>query len=124
RTLAPFLRFDLAVTWRCRGDQRVDQAVRDGRDVIDRLVERWLVCLCPPGRPAHVSGALQRARADLVVGGGRLEVREDFDISTHARISPWSAAWAQSAGCGDAAPSMRMRSIRESGMSQMSATVT
>src|SRR3712207_9391148 len=37
------------------------------------------------GGPADLADVLQRRRADLVVGGGRLEVAQRTDVPAHAR---------------------------------------
>jgi hypothetical protein len=64
----------------------MEQASADGRDFVDGCVEGGFVCLGWLVEAADLPDELQRGVADLLVGHGRIEVKEIFDVSAHARI--------------------------------------
>src|SRR5262245_10232491 len=80
-------RLDLSVARLGVGHQRPDQRTRGGRDLLDRVVEHDLVGLGGAGEAAQLANELQRRGADLLVGGGRLEVEQGLDASTHGGVT-------------------------------------
>src|SRR5262245_27906620 len=73
----------LAVAWLGVGHQRPDQRTRRGGDLLDRVIEHDLVGLRGTGKAAQLADELQRRRAYLLVGGGRLEIEQGLDASAH-----------------------------------------
>jgi hypothetical protein len=61
----------------------MDQPAGDRRYVVDRLVERWLVCLGWGVEATQLADELQRGSANLLVGRRRIKVEEYFDVSAH-----------------------------------------
>ena len=86
---------DLAVARRRGGHERGEQAARRGGDLLDGPVERGLVRLRRLRRAADLADVLERGRLDLLGCGGRFEVMENTDVSTH---EPRIAAVARSLG--------------------------
>src|SRR5687767_5436394 len=94
--------------------QRMNQTLGGVGDFVDRLVEGGFIGLRRLRRPAQLANELQRGRADLVFGGGRLEVGERLDVPAHGgplsgrRRAPvvWSVGTARPPGSGakDEAP--------------------
>src|SRR5215218_9330318 len=74
---------DLPVLRRGVGHEPVEQALRRGRDLFDRAREHLLVGLRRLRRAADLAYVLERGGADLVGGGGRLEVVELTDVAAH-----------------------------------------
>src|SRR5262245_39447225 len=74
-------RFLLTVA-RMRGrGQRIDQPPRDAEDLVHRPVEGRLVGFRWRRETGQLAHELQRRRADLLVGCGRLEVEQGLDAS-------------------------------------------
>src|SRR5262249_35918042 len=90
---------DVAVAWRTGGSERNQQSPGNVGDIIERLVERCLIRLCGRREPAQLADELQRGRADLLLGRGRLEIEQRADIAAHrtlldpafgpCHIGPW-----------------------------------
>ena len=80
RTLGHFL----AVAGGGRCNQRVDESSGYFRHVLDGAVEGRLVGLRRFGEAAQLPDELQRRRANLLIGRGRIEVEQGFDVPTHA----------------------------------------
>lgn len=76
----------LAVSWRSRRDERIDQSPCDGGHIVHRLIECLLIGLGRLREARKLAYELYRRRADLLVRGGRIEVEEGTDVSTHESI--------------------------------------
>ena len=76
----------LAVSWRSRRDERIDQSPCDGGHIVHRLIECLLIGLGRLREARKLAYELYRRRADLLVRGGRIEVEEGTDVSTHGSI--------------------------------------
>src|SRR4051812_10062744 len=81
RALACLAGFLLAVARRCVDLQRSDQPARRFRHLVDGAVECRLVGARRPRGATELAHELQRRRADLVLGGRRLEVRQRLDVA-------------------------------------------
>src|SRR5262249_12061636 len=81
--LLGFLHLHFTIAWRRIRFERTNQALGGGGHVLDRLIEGHFVRDRGTGRAAQLSYELQRRRTNLIVGRGRLEVREGFDVSAH-----------------------------------------
>src|SRR5579859_53910 len=68
--------------WGLHGE-RIDQTAGNHCHVIDRSIERGFVGVRWLRRATEFPDELQRRRANLVVGRGRLEVGQGLDVSTH-----------------------------------------
>src|SRR5437868_3063756 len=68
------------------GFERVEEAGADGCDLVDGCVEGCLVCFGGLVEAADLPDELERRVANLIVGHGRIEVEEVFDVSAHAGI--------------------------------------
>src|SRR5258705_8601333 len=77
---------DLAVLRRSRRDQRVEQALGGGGDLVDGPVERVLVRAGRLGEAADLAHVLEGRVPDLVLRGWGLEVEERMDIPAHINI--------------------------------------
>ena len=82
---AGLARLDLTIARRRVGNERIEQLMRGFGHPIDRPAEGWLVGLRGPGEAAELADELERGRADLLVGGGRLEVVQNPDVATHEK---------------------------------------
>ena len=60
--------------------------VRGMRDVIDRAIERFLVCFRWLGETAQFSDKLKRRRPDLIIRRRRGKVVKCFDGSAHKKL--------------------------------------
>jgi hypothetical protein len=89
RALARLLHLLDAILRRRRRLIRLDQAPRGRRHLVDRTLERGLVRARGPRRSAELAHELQRRGADLVLGGGGLEVRERSDVAAHGPSPRW-----------------------------------
>src|SRR5688500_179026 len=78
----------LAVARLGRSNQRIDQAPRHGRDVLDRAVENRLIGVRWSGETGELAHELHRGGANLLVGRGRIEVEEGSNIAAHTDIFP------------------------------------
>ena len=76
----------LAVSRRSRRDERIDQSPCDGGHIVHRLIECLLIGLGRLREARELAYELYRRRADLLVRGGRIEVEEGTDVSTHGSI--------------------------------------
>jgi hypothetical protein len=76
-------RFNLAVARGRIRDQRLKQMMRGMRDLIDRAIECFFVCLGRFCKSAQLSHELERRRADFIVRRWRTEVMKCFDGSAH-----------------------------------------
>src|SRR5580765_8373561 len=76
-------RFDLAIARVGCRDQRIDQAARDGSDILDGAIEHSLVCLRRRVEAAELAHELQRGIVHFGVGRGRIEVEQGFDVAAH-----------------------------------------
>src|SRR5208283_4640359 len=72
------------------GVERMEKTRRDGGDFIDRGEERSFVCFRRLVETCDFSHELKRSRPNLLVGNGRIEVEEGFDIPAHT-VRPPSA---------------------------------
>src|SRR5262249_50031039 len=80
-------RLDLAIAGRSGGHEGVEQFMRHLRHLLHRVAERGLVRLGGPRESTQLAHELQGGRADLFVGGGRFEVMQRLDVSTHGTSS-------------------------------------
>src|SRR5262245_54850825 len=84
RRTRPGLRRNLlAVLRRRRRGHRADEAAGDVGHFVNGAIERLFVRLRRCGESAQLADELQRRCADLLVGRGRIEVEQCFDVSTH-----------------------------------------
>jgi hypothetical protein len=74
---------DGAIARRRVGDEAAEQLVRRLRHRLDGAVEGGLVRLGRPIEAAQLAHELQRRGADLLIGGGRLEIMQGPDIAAH-----------------------------------------
>ena len=58
--------------------------MRDVRDLVDRALERILVCLRRLGRSADLADVLKSCGVHLFFIGGWLKIVEGVDVSAHA----------------------------------------
>src|SRR5689334_1350693 len=79
--------FDGAVARLGGGDQRTDQPCGARGHLVDRAFKGFLVGLGRHAEAAELAHELQRGGADLLLGGGRLEVVEGLDASAHGALS-------------------------------------
>ena len=80
------LALDFAVLRRGVRDQRVEQPLRRGCDLLDCAREGFLVRLRRLREAADLAHVLERGRLDLVPRRRRLEVVERVDVSAHGRL--------------------------------------
>src|SRR5205814_10370550 len=94
----PLLGLDLAVARGRARVQVVEQLRRCQGHGVDRTLERFLIRARGCVEAADLPHVLERCPADLLIGGGRLEVVEGSNVSTHGversrslrdRINPW-----------------------------------
>ena len=70
----------------------MEESSADVRDLIDGCVEEGFVGFGGLVEAADLPDELQRRVANLLVGHGRIEVEEIFDVSAHAGIiGKWGA---------------------------------
>jgi hypothetical protein len=74
---------DLAILRRRRGHERVEELAGHGGDRVDRADEGLLVGPRGLREAAHLPHVLLGGRADLLLGGGGIEVVELADVSAH-----------------------------------------
>src|SRR5207245_2157868 len=70
------------------GVQRGQEPPRGVRHIIDRAVEGGLIGLRRPAEAGQLSHELQRRSADLVLGRGRLEIKQRLDVAAHFSSLP------------------------------------
>src|SRR5215212_7387324 len=93
-TLAQLRRLDLAVLRRRGRHERVEQPRRDLDDLVDRAIEGFLIRLRGLRRAADLAHVLERRGADLLLGGGWLEVVKGADVAAHAyEVTPGRPGW-------------------------------
>src|SRR5262249_467793 len=83
RAGARLCRLGFAIARRGVGHGAVEPFVRRWRHPLHRAAERRLVCLGGACKSAQLTDELQRRRTDFLVRGGRFEVMERPDVSTH-----------------------------------------
>jgi hypothetical protein len=66
-----------------RRRQRSQEASGDGGDIVDSGVEGGFIGLRWFGEAADFADELEGGGADFVLGDGRIEIEERFDISAH-----------------------------------------
>src|SRR6266481_4062530 len=76
-------RLDFAITGRSVGHERLEEIARRGGYLLYGTVESGLICLGGPGKAAQLPDKLQGRRVDLLLRGGRLEVVQRLDVTTH-----------------------------------------
>src|SRR5262245_43779714 len=79
---------------------RVEKRGGGGGDGVDGGVEGGEVGLGGLGEAAHFANVLEGGGADLVGGGGRLEVVEDADVTAHGDIVALGAGSGSGSGSG------------------------
>src|SRR5207302_9680242 len=77
------LGFELAIARLGACHERIQPRPRHDRHCFDRAVECRLVGLGRLVEPRELADELKRGGPDLVVGGRRVEVEEDLDVSAH-----------------------------------------
>ena len=80
---ASFQRFHFAISRRSIRHQGIEQFPGDLRHAVYRPGERIFVHFGRSGETAQFSDKLKRRCANFFVGGGRFEVMQGFDVSTH-----------------------------------------
>jgi hypothetical protein len=80
---ASFQRFHFAISRRSIRHQGIEQFPRDLRHAVYRPGERVFVHFGRLGEAAQFSDKLKRRCANFFVRGGRSEVMQSFDVSTH-----------------------------------------
>ena len=75
--------FDRTIPRRSICNQRIEQFVGDGRDLIDRSLESDFVDFGWSGETAQLPDKLKGRRSDFLIGRRRREIMQCFDVSTH-----------------------------------------
>src|SRR6202023_1077657 len=88
RPFTRFRRFRLAVLCRARRFQRLQEAARRVRDLVDGASERRFVGTGRVRKSAQLANELQRRGADFLVRGRRLEIEECAYIPAHGPSVP------------------------------------
>src|SRR5262249_43246939 len=83
---APLRRLDLAIARRRAGHQRIQDRMRAPHHLADGVMERVLGGLRGLREAAQLADELERRCANLLVRGGRLEVVERLDATTHGNL--------------------------------------